>query len=204
MAKRPPFLNAGQKQESRLVSLVFSAALLFLAAVLCFDIWFTASYELVLVDGTSMENTLEDGDALYIDVHAAPERGDIIVLDVTNVPDYQSRTSVSPHYIIKRCIALAGDALYARNGAVYLKRAGEEDFSLLEEPYAKGMTEAFPPVEVGEGELFFLGDNRAVSDDSRRVGCLPLTDIVGVVTDFSLANKELITGWVRFWHPGTV
>ena len=87
-------------------------------------------------------------------------------------------------------------------GTVWLKQADKEEFSALEEPYAKGVTEGFSLVKVEEGEVFFLGDNRAVSKDSRYVGCLPLEAVVGVVTDFTLTHKELIAGWVRFWHPG--
>ena len=52
--------------------------------------------------------------------------------------------------------------------------------------------------------MFFLGDNRSDSKDSRYVGCLPLGDVVGVVPDFALQHKDFITGWVHFWHFGSV
>ena len=35
------------------------------------------------------------------------------------------------------------------------------------------------PVEVGEDEYFVLGDNRNDSLDSRKIGCIPKTDIIG-------------------------
>ena len=58
-------------------------------------------------------------------------------------------------------------------------------------------------MKVQEEEVFFLGDNRGNSLDARTNGCLPLSDVVGVVTSFSLAHKDFIAGWVRFWHPGS-
>ena len=201
MARRPEFLNERERRESRVLSAVLTAACILLVLVFAADLYITNNFLLVIVDGSSMENTLHDGDALYIDVHDTPERGDIIVLDVTDYPEYP-HDGDGVHYIIKRVIALGGDEVYAEDGVVYLKKAGEEEFSALEEPYARGETEDFLLVRVQEGEVFFLGDNRTVSLDASRNGCLSLSDVVGVVTEFSLAHKDFIAGWVRFWHPG--
>lgn len=201
MAKRPEFLNERERRESRVLSAVLTVACILLVLVFAADLYITNNFLLVIVDGSSMENTLHDGDALYIDVHDTPERGDIIVLDVTDYPEYPHDGN-GVHYIIKRVIALGGDEAYAEDGVVYLKKAGDEEFSALEEPYANGATESFSLVKVEEGEVFFLGDNRGNSLDARTNGCLPLSDVVGVVTSFSLAHKDFIAGWVRFWHPG--
>lgn len=202
MAKRPEFLGERERRESRVLSAVLTAACILLILVFAADLYFTQNFLLVIVDGTSMENTLYDGDALYVDVHTSPERGDIIVLNVTDYPGLFPHEAGQERFIIKRVVALEGDEVYASGGTVWLKQADKEEFSALEEPYAKGVTEGFSLVKVEEGEVFFLGDNRAVSKDSRYVGCLPLEAVVGVVTDFTLTHKELIAGWVRFWHPG--
>lgn len=202
MAKRPEFLGERERRESRVLSAVLTAACILLILVFAADLYFTQNYVLVIVDGRSMEDTLSDGDALYVSVREEVERGDIIVLNVTDYPGLFPHEAGQERFIIKRVVALEGDEVYASGGTVWLKQADKEEFSALEEPYAKGVTEGFSLVRVGEGEVFFLGDNREVSLDARTNGCLPLTDVVGVVTSFSLAHKELIAGWVRFWHPG--
>ena len=204
MAKRPPMLRASSDRASRTSSVILAVVLALLAVILCADIWFSLTYRLIIVDGRSMEDTLFSGDALYVEKGALPERGDIVVIDVTDHPDLFSHSSGEERYIIKRVIALEGDEVYSENGTVYLKQAGEEQFAPLQEDYAIGRTGDFSPVTVGEGEMFFLGDNRSVSKDSRLVGCLPLSDLVGVAPGFALKHKQFITGWVHFWHFGSV
>ena len=204
MAKRPPMLRASSDRASRTSSVILAVVLALLAVILCADLWFSLTYRLIIVDGRSMEDTLFSGDALYVEKGALPERGDIVVIDVTDHPDLFSHSSGEERYIIKRVIALEGDEVYSENGTVYLKQAGEEQFAPLQEDYAIGRTGDFSPVTVGEGEMFFLGDNRSVSKDSRLVGCLPLSDLVGVAPGFALKHKQFITGWVHFWHFGSV
>lgn len=204
MAKRPPMFRASTDRASRTSSVILAAVLALLVVVLCADLWFSLTYRLIIVDGSSMENTLYSGDALYVEKGALPERGDIVVIDVTDHPDLFQRDPGEERYIIKRVIALEGDVVCSENGTVYLKQAGEEQFAVLQENYAIGRTGDFSPVTVGEGEMFFLGDNRSDSKDSRLVGCLPLGDVVGVVPDFALQHKDFITGWVHFWHFGSV
>lgn len=204
MAKRPEMLGAREGREHRFLNVFFCVVFIVILLIFAADLYFTQNFLLVIVDGRSMEDTLSDGDALYVDVHTSPERGDIIVLNVTDYPGLFPHEAGQERFIIKRVVALEGDEVYASGGTVWLKQADKEEFSALEEPYAKGVTEGFSLVKVEEGEVFFLGDNRAVSKDSRYVGCLPLEAVVGVVTDFTLAHIDLITGWVRFWHPGLV
>lgn len=204
MAKRPEMLGAREGREHRFLNVFFCVVFIVILLIFAADVWFTQNYVLVIVDGRSMEDTLSDGDALYVSVREEVERGDIIVLNVTDYPGLFPHEAGQERFIIKRVVALEGDEVYASGGTVWLKQADKEEFSALEEPYAKGVTEGFSLVKVEEGEVFFLGDNRAVSKDSRYVGCLPLEAVVGVVTDFTLTHKELIAGWVRFWHPGLV
>ncbi len=130
---------------------------------------FTLFIRIVTVDGSSMDNTLQDDDHLVlltaVDIF---EHGDIVVVD---------RYTEEP--LIKRVIAVAGDTIEITDeGQVYLNGA------VLEEPYARGTT--YPnavtePMRVPDGYLFVLGDNRPVSKDSRSidVGLIPMDDVVG-------------------------
>lgn len=204
MAKRPELMNVREGRERRSARILLAVAVLFVVFVFAFDIWFSQNFLLVIVDGTSMEDTLQDGDALYINVKREVERGDIIVINVTSRPDLFPHEAGEERFIIKRAIALQGDEIYAEGGTVYLKMAGETQFSALDEPYTKGVTRSFGPVTVGEGEVFFLGDHRTVSEDSSIVGTFPLADVLGVATDFSLSHIDFVTGWVQFWHPSLV
>lgn len=159
-------------------------------AVLAFHVWFVRNYTLVEIDGESMRETLQDGDFLYIRLTGEAERGDIVVLDVSSLVGTNST-------YIKRLIATEGDTVYCEEGIVYIRYAGEDEFTALEEPYTRGTTHSFDPVEVGEGEVFFLGDNRGNSKDSIVLGCIEGSAIVGVVPDWSLRCKGAVTGLYR-------
>jgi len=52
---------------------------------------------------------------------------------------------------------------------------------VLKEPYLaqQGTMTDFAPVTVPRGQYFMMGDNRAVSDDSRYWGTLPRANIIG-------------------------
>ena len=147
----------------------------------------------VAVSGTSMEDTVHDGDVVYALRGFTAERGDIVIIDVSDNPHFEEGTV----NIIKRLIAKEGDSVKCEDGVVYLKPAGGE-YAALNEPYAKGRTRDFAEVVVGEGEIFFLGDNRDVSHDSSRVGTVPYADVIGVVPDWAISLKGFTTWWESF------
>ncbi len=191
--KLQKMLNERESRKSDYVLLII-CALLVIALIL--NLNFISRYFTVEVSGGSMENTLQSGDILYADKwYKKVERGDVVILDVT---PYGDRATFRGEFIIKRVIATAGDTVKCEEGGVYLKKAGEEEFSLLEEPYAQYPTADFREVTVGEGEIFFMGDHRNNSVDSRSVGCFKLKDVVGVVPKWAIENKAQIAKWERF------
>ena len=194
MVKRPQLLN--QRKRSSL-SRLFVILCALLVAALMFDVWFVRRFYVVEVSGGSMENTLISGDMLYADRTAVPERGDIVIIDVK---PYQDRGIFRGDFIIKRIIALEGDSIQCKGNILYLKKAGEDKYSRLEEPYTDFITRDFEEVTVGEGEIFFLGDHRTSSTDSRAegIGCLKLSDVVGVVPEWSVKLKKAISAWEHF------
>lgn len=135
-----------------------------------------------LVNGESMEDTLQDGDNLLVDKltyrFEDPERFDVIVFKYT----HKDNT-----YYVKRIIGLPGETVQIDNtGSIYING------NLLEEHYGletlKDPGIAAAPITLGEDEFFVLGDNRNNSADSRmeQVGNIDRNIIVG-------------RAWVRIW-----
>jgi signal peptidase I len=127
------------------------------------------------VSGHSMENTLSDGDHLFVDKISYrfkdPQRFDIIVFP----PQYDQST-----YFIKRIIGLPGETVQIdMEGNIYI------DGEILEESYGKEVIQnpgrAIEPIVLGDDEYFVMGDNRNNSSDSREpaVGNIKRDDIIG-------------------------
>ena len=133
------------------------------------------------VSGSSMENTLSDGDNLIVDKltyrFSDPKRYDIIVFPY----QYEDNT-----YFIKRIIGLPGETVQIVDGTIYIN--GE----VLDESYGREVMKnsgmAADPITLGEDEYFVLGDNRNDSTDSRdpSVGKIKRNQIIG-------------RAWVRIW-----
>lgn len=138
----------------------------------------------VRVSGTSMLPTLKSGDVLIINKTKTPKIGDIIVIHAYD--------DGAPY--VKRVYGLEGDKVGVENGKVYRKYKDKDGVWQTQwDKWVTAVTPDFNEVTVGKGEVFFLGDNRLVSDDGRAIGCRKLTDVVGVVTKFSLKHKNFLT-----------
>lgn len=127
----------------------------------------------VAVSGTSMLDTLYDGDKLIItNLFYKPSNGDVVAI------------SQGQHYnkpIIKRVIAVGEQSLYIDfvSGEVFV------DGEKLYEPYIKNLTtkqgDTTIPEIIPKGYVFVMGDNRDDSHDSRYydIGLIKETDILG-------------------------
>lgn len=125
----------------------------------------------VKVEGTSMLPRLVDQERIFVnrfiyrfaDIH----RGDIVVFWY---PRDQNKS------FIKRVVAVAGDDVEIRYGAVYVN--GEK----MNEPYLNPEFrdhESYRRATVPEGQYFVLGDHRNSSNDSRNWGFVPRELIYG-------------------------
>ena len=148
----------------------------------------------VKVSGSSMFPTLKSGDVVMVNAYGAPDYGDIIII---------SGEKSNGDWLIKRAIAFGGDTVKIEGGYVFLQKSGENEFTKLDEPYLNksGMT-FYPNVgssgdtgekiwEIEENCVFYLGDNRKNSHDSRAedFGTCDRDQIVGVVGGFALKIK---------------
>ena len=156
-------------------------------------------FEPFRIPSDSMMPTLLDGDFIFVNKEVValgePQRGDVVVFRLPSDP--------STNYI-KRLVGLPGDHIVVREKRVYVN--GEEMPVRLD-----GMFEPFastPLAQIGvetlgtadhrvlyiderpsydfdsvvpEGHLFFMGDNRDNSRDSRfpEVGFVPVDNVVG-------------------------
>lgn len=84
--------------------------------------------------------------------------------------------------IVKRAIALPGDKVQWTDSSVAV------NYQTLREPYActSGRSVAdlhlsAKEITLNSGQLYVLGDNRNVSQDSRTYGAISISDVIGVV-----------------------
>ena len=152
-------------------------------------------FEIVLVSGSSMDDTLADGQRLYVNkvgyYISEPKRNDVIIMikeegNLDKTPLFQKVSilkKIIPDFketdYVKRIIGIPGDIIDIKDGKVY--RNGEE----LVEPYIKGIT--YPknstlikfPITIPENKYLVLGDNRENSFDGREFGLIDRSRIKG-------------------------
>ncbi|HEU5381808.1 MAG TPA: signal peptidase I [Ktedonobacteraceae bacterium] len=127
------------------------------------------------IDGTSMEPNLHNRELVLVDkwtyLFHPPARGDVIVFKAPPDPtqDY-----------VKRVIGVPGDRITVQGTTVVV------DGVVLNEKYIAAQYQGVPPgtraiknLEIPANQYFVLGDNRAVSSDSRIWGFVPKQNIIG-------------------------
>jgi signal peptidase I len=143
------------------------------------------------IPSSSMEPTLGEGDRILVwkafftwhDVR----QGDIVVF---THPPRDHCPGPADSDLVKRVVALPGQAIYSSGGSVYV------DGRRLPEAYLPPHTSPGPPIPgatrqapfvVPAGDFYVMGDNRQVSCDSRFWGPIAATSVVG-------------TAVLLFWH----
>lgn len=150
----------GRVLRSTVYTLIIVAAVAILVATLWMPV--------LQIYGSSMNETLQDGDIVLSVKDSNMKSGDIIAFYYNN------------KILVKRVIAQAGDWVNIdADGNVYVNDV------MLEEPYisnkAFGECDIELPYQVPENRIFVMGDHREVSIDSRSitVGCVAEEQIVG-------------------------
>ena len=145
----------------------------FLAALFMFFVCFVW-FDWVKIGNDSMAPTLHEGDLVLVNrlhkYYREIERTDLVAF-------YKSGTR---EMMIKRVVATGGESVNGQSNSVWI----DEKYRLLEDEYGAANTEDFDTVEVPEGYVYVLSDDRRYMGDSRdeEIGCIPLDDIIGVVS----------------------
>jgi signal peptidase I len=129
--------------------------------------WVVQPYRIQM---SSMETTVFPNDLVMVDKLSyhfhQPRRGDVIIFWPPGI------TTGDPY--IKRVIGLPGETVEAKDGKIYVNGKAAD------EPYLHGyVMPDFSPTPVPQGQLFVMGDNRAVSLDSRSFGTVSTSSIIG-------------------------
>ncbi len=135
----------------------------------------------IVVDGDSMNDTLEDKNVVFsVKLGYEPERFDVVTLN----------SPVDGRLLIKRIIGLPGETVYVDEFDAIWITPEEGDAYKLDDPYGyfsgivKSKMILCPNNEdgsytLGEDEYFCMGDNRYNSMDSRAIGGISRDDISG-------------------------
>jgi len=125
-------------------------------------------FRFAFVYGNSMNPTLKDKQLVFVNLlYSNPKHSDIIITTKEN--PFRSN-------LIKRVIATEGDTVLITESAIYINDI------LLQESYLAEPAH-YEPLEltVPAGHVFIMGDNRNFSKDSRHIGCIPVSEILGKV-----------------------
>ncbi len=167
---------------------------------------FVLLFRVVVVSGTSMNDTLLDGDYLLLIgnvFYRQPQQGDIIVASK------ESFDGGKP--IVKRVIATEGQWVNIDfpEGIVYVGDS-LDNLVALNEPYTKTPTDNWEginfPQQVPEGCVFVLGDNRNWSKDSRdpEIGMIDKREVLGKVIFLFLPGTNKGNAAMDFGRVGAV
>ncbi len=160
-------VNSGRIIRTTIFSLLTVAAAAALVAVLLMPV--------LEISGSSMADTLQDGDVVVAMKGTNYKSGDIIAFYSNN------------NILVKRVIATAGDWVdIDQQGNVYVND------ELLEEPYidakALGECNISLPYQVPDGRSFVMGDHRDTSIDSRNTA-------VGSISDDLVIGRLMFRVW---------
>ncbi len=164
-------LKYRKRYGSALRGTIYSLAVVAAVAILVATLWLPV----LQITGSSMTPTINDGELVVAVKTSDFEPGDIVAFYYNN------------RILIKRVIASAGEWVdIDEEGNVYV------DGVLLDEPYIQekslGECNIELPYQVPDGRIFVMGDDRAVSLDSR-------TTAVGPVSQEQVLGRVVFRVW---------
>ncbi|MEE0872454.1 MAG: signal peptidase I [Ruminococcus sp.] len=174
-SKNPNAVEFEAAKEEGLTAGVFDWIRCVIFAIAIVVLCLTFIFRLVEVDGTSMDDTLNNHDKVIVtNLFYTPHDSDIVV--ISHAENYSQP-------LIKRVIATEGQSIKLdyENDKIIV------DGVVLSEPYIDGSTFANNkgnneiPEVIPKGKIFVMGDNRKVSLDSRssEIGLIDVNNVIG-------------------------
>lgn len=154
-------------------------------------------FQIIRVDGDSMNTTLLNNERLFVSVLdvklGGADRGDIVICH------YPNRGGTN---FVKRVVAVGGDSVYRKNGVTHVVYTATDENGeivevdeMLDERYGlyspNGSSDDYEAYVLGKDEYFVVGDNRYNSHDSRDWNDSSPSGDVGPITG------DMIVGRVR-------
>ena len=177
--------GTGPRRRRRWRRALTETAVIILVAVLLASLVRTFAFQTFWIPSSSMVPALGVYDRVLVQKAFFSGRdvreGDIVVF---SRPPLDRCGGAQGDDLVKRVIALPGQTIYSSGGRVYVNGR------LLAEPYLPHDDPLGPPIpgasrqhpyQVPPGEFYMLGDNRAISCDSRFWGPIKGSSIVGKV-----------------------
>lgn len=189
-------LPESKRPRSRIIIIVFVVLAFFCAGTFAIDYRYPSvfsehfpGYRAYRIPSDTMSPSLLKDDRILVSFVAYdrhdPGRGDIVM--------FQMNEGGSTVLQVKRVVALGGDEVAVISNHTQLNGR------LLQEPFIANDGESdsgnrFGPVKVPMGTYFLLGDDRPDSYDSRYIGAVERTRIVGKVIR-RMRPDEMMKGW---------
>lgn len=171
--------SQGGREKWRVIDEIYDWVEVFVISTAVVFLLFTFVFRIAQVIGPSMENTLHQDDMLIIsDMFYRPKTGDVIVFQL-NAEQY-------PDPLVKRVIATEGQTVDINFDTWTVTVDGvtldESYVNYIQGVAMRGSSYSYP-LEVPEGMVFVMGDNRNDSMDSRdsRIGLVDERYILGHV-----------------------
>ena len=132
--------------------------------------------QLVRVKGSSMENTLKNGDLLLAVRPGKYRRGEVVICRyprrVYKTVELNAAFTLTWHTLfVKRLVGLPGDVVEIREGQLFVNDAPVPD-----PPRMAGPPRDYPPRRLSRREYFVIGDIRRSSHDSRAADVGPISE----------------------------
>lgn len=128
-----------------------------------------------IVDGESMQPTFQDQEYILVDKLSyrfhGPERGDVVVF---HPPGGEQEN------FIKRVIGLPGDQVEIRGHRIFVNgQLLAEDYTRIDSSLTDTTEDTIITRDLNDNEYYVLGDNRDHSKDSRDLGGIERSRIIG-------------------------
>lgn len=145
----------------------FIVILSLVALIFALYVLFAISYAFGIVDGNSMNPTLNNGDVFMYSRDSSVNRMDIVAIKFKSTGET----------IVKRIIGLPMEVIRFKDGAIYVN--GNKLDDVIDVFTAPGLLGDC--IVLGPNEYFVIGDNRENSVDSRSFGAIKREEILGTL-----------------------